>query len=935
MAKRVNYFLPFMRQGLATFANHQAAGKRLRVPISLKLEAFDETGAKNTAVAEQEAVLFGPGDVAGINPRIITRIAPAPYTNNFEDVLTPFIEFAEPDFLWRYSTRQTADGKNWLPWLALIILKSGDNAGDSEFIQLKNTRPGLPPSIQLKPDATLPDLRESWRWAHVHLIAREGASREQLIQELKRAPRQAACRLMSPRRLKPHTSYQAFLVPAYRLGADTALGLPNRAEDRKTLTWETPAAGAGLVLPYYFQWAFHTGTQGDFEYLVRKLQPRKLEGLGTRIINCSNPGYGLQPTPTDMNMEAPLKSLDTQYQPWGMDESDGTMPNATRTAMAALLNKSATLRVTPPVYGEWYVGKANEAQKVNAQRLDWLEEINLDFRHRAAAGLGVQFVKENQEQLMKAAWEQLSIVQEANRILNLGRFGRAVSNSMHKRLDQMKADHLWKMSLPLQNKILADTPERKTTIGASLRASNVSNKLAQAKVNKYLPDRHSGSRVSAGPPNTAPNFFTPIASFQLVNQVFKINGTIAPAPGGSAPVPPPEPQPAEANMFHELGKKMKTALNPKLTIQPRLAGRFKRLREQEIRQQQPGPAGISSSDDSLDPLRPVLWHPEFHQPMYRYLRDLSQEFILSGLEQILPDTIGLLATNRRFIEAFMLGINHEFAAELRWREFPTDMQGSYFRSFWDTSIYSVDDAEKAQFWAAAAGQSLREVIAAQFGQAYSPAEIEAAYAKNSPSETEIAIGQAYEAAIEKWLLTRDEDKDIARIADWQPNTRLGTHPASGSNGQSQLVLLVRGELLQKFGNTLIYLARRKPGEPDKPDFSASAKHTFPVFEGALPPDIVFLGFPILADEAGEYFLVFEERITELRFGLDSTAEGDGIENLSWEHFAIAEGDYLDGEQPEILRDTWNSAAFIGKAMLQKQVRVAVELARMLPETESE
>ena len=58
----------------------------------------------------------------------------------------------------------------------------------------------------------------------------------------------------------------------------------------------------------------------------------------------------------------------------------------------------------------------------------WLEELNLDFRHRAAAGLGVQFVKENQENLMKSAWEQLSKVKKVNQELNLGRFGREVSN---------------------------------------------------------------------------------------------------------------------------------------------------------------------------------------------------------------------------------------------------------------------------------------------------------------------------------------------------------------------------------------------------------------------------------------------------------------------------------------------------------------------------
>ena len=33
----------------------------------------------------------------------------------------------------------------------------------------------------------------------------------------------------------------------------------------------------------------------------------------------------------------------------------------------------------------------------------------------------------------------------------------------------------------------------------------------------------------------------------------------------------------------------------------------------------------------------------------------------------------------------MVGLNHEFARELLWREYPTDQRGSYFRQFWDPS----------------------------------------------------------------------------------------------------------------------------------------------------------------------------------------------------------------------------------------------------------
>jgi hypothetical protein len=51
------------------------------------------------------------------------------------------------------------------------------------------------------------------------------------------------------------------------------------------------------------------------------------------------------------------------------------------------------------------------------------------------------------------------------------------------------------------------------------------------------------------------------------------------------------------------------------------------------------------------------------------------------------NSITLLETNQKFIESYMVGLNHEFARELLWREYPTDQRGSYFRQFWDVSSF--------------------------------------------------------------------------------------------------------------------------------------------------------------------------------------------------------------------------------------------------------
>ena len=86
-----------------------------------------------------------------------------------------------------------------------------------------------------------------------------------------------------------------------------------------------------------------------------------------------------------------------------------------------------------------------------------------------------------------------------------------------------------------------------------------------------------------------------------------------------------------------------------------------------------------------DPLEPIMDAPEFPQPMYEALRDLSQDFLFPGLEHVPQNTVALLETNPKFVESFLVGLNAEMSRELLWRNYPTDQRGTYFRQFWDTS----------------------------------------------------------------------------------------------------------------------------------------------------------------------------------------------------------------------------------------------------------
>ncbi len=74
--------------------------------------------------------------------------------------------------------------------------------------------------------------------------------------------------------------------------------------------------------------------------------------------------------------------------------------------------------------------------------------------------------------------------------------------------------------------------------------------------------------------------------------------------------------------------------------------------------------------------------PDLSEPTYLQLSAISHDWLLPGLDQLPADTTTLVAANLEFIGAFLVGMNHELARELLWREYPTDQRGTYARQFW-------------------------------------------------------------------------------------------------------------------------------------------------------------------------------------------------------------------------------------------------------------
>jgi hypothetical protein len=345
----------------------------------------------------------------------------------------------------------------------------------------------------------------------------------------------------------------------------------------------------------------------------------------------------------------------------------------------------------------------------------------------------------------------------------------------------------------------------------------------------------------------------------------------------------------------------------------------------------------------------AMAYPELDAPMYKPLTDISSELFLPNLNLIEQNSITLLETNQKFIEAYMVGLNHEFARELLWREYPTDQRGSYFRQFWDvSSFFNSENLDNA---------TLKEKL-----------------------------------------------RDIPPLHRWSKSSDLGDHDHREQPGETEeeVVLVIRGELLKKYPTAVVYAHRACWQRKDDGTAADKTKHPCersgridntkerrlaplteaeeanpprqkvktPLYEAKVEPDIYFFGFDLTVTEAkggtGEnetddpgWFFVIKERPGEPRFGLDIERDGNlNVWNdLSWEDvlpgapagafiqmtnatpaFALTKptAPEVSEKLPQYEEDkfvAWNkdaSAADLAYVLYQVPVLIAVHAAEMLP-----
>jgi hypothetical protein len=254
------------------------------------------------------------------------------------------------------------------------------------------------------------------------------------------------------------------------------------------------------------------------------------------------------------------------------------------------------------------------------------------------------------------------------------------------------------------------------------------------------------------------------------------------------------PQTALAGGFNALAPTIVAALDPAVTTL--------RMANHRI-------TGLS--DTQAASLSDIMAAPDLSEPTCQALADISHDWLLPGIDSLPAGTTTLVESNRSFIGAFLVGVNHELARELLWAEYPTDQRGTYSRQFW------------------------------------------ARRATGTPADS----------------------YDLKQALNAAPLSTLEHLSELGGAAASPLVLVVKGALVQRYPGMLVTAAKTKlngsvraldPATEIQPDFMAKLEPDVLLigFESLSADGVRALA----GNEDTAWWFFFAEHFTEPRFGLD-------------------------------------------------------------------
>ena len=927
-------FLPWLRSGLATQITTRAVGglaphDTAAAAVSVLIRATGPDGESIEDVAGPDVRLRGPGEVIGIDAAQFIRHDPEPGATDAEPAYFALVEVAAPDLPWRFTPAAPGAADRLQPWFALVVVE--ERVG----VWLDDSGTRLPELHVDDPSAELPDLDQCWAWAHVHADHDLAAGVAAALQE---KPDAFRARLLCPRRLTAGRSWLACVVPTFEAGRRAGLGEPSGVDLGPA--WDA-ASSTEIRLPVYHSWRFATGERGDFESLVRRLRPRELPaGVGRRDLDLSDPGGGLPAVPgVVVSYQGGLVSPAGGPRPWPAEHRA-----ATKAALRDRLNRQARRGTAPVPYNALqddpavgppaYAAAQAQRRRVPAEGSPpvWFEQLATEPDRRAVAGLGAEVVRNDQEDLMAAAWEHAAGLREVNRTLTGARFAWEVAQIADPAFASLDDATILQVARPAMGR-LAD-PAGGTVRGAvaasALPADLLSGAFRRATrtVRAFTATaRQPGGgtlRVGSTAALTTAVLADPVGFVARWADAFPPLGTEvegALPEDLDLPVNPVRPRTVarggavgDPGATRELGDVQRAASTgydfprPEIDLDhgvlydgttdsiPDLADSVRSGLDQAgtiVAMIETRVTGLPSDRDHDVPAG-LTARPVFTTPMSQRLIALSAEYLVPGLGRVADNTLGLLQVNREFLEAFLTGFNHELGREFIWREYPARTSATWAQYFWDS------------------------------GPGGPP--------------------------------------DIAPIGAWDPALGIGGHPPADAPAEADLVLLIKGALPRRYPDLRVYAVEAEWAEGKRRERAGGAVAS-PLFASRLAPDAHFYGFGLTERQARGstdpgrrpgWFFVLEEQPRASRFGLDvpqerfrGTAPGNWSD-LSWAHLVgvddalpafadvtgpdwlIAAGQ-LPGNGPAGEPDAWGTgAAAMARITFQRPVRMLVHADAMLP-----
>jgi hypothetical protein len=969
MAVRV---VPWIRSGLALEVTKQATRGQtttVRATATVQVTATANDGDVTAAATERSIELFGPGDIAAIDEHQVRLRYPTPNAPDAEWNYFAFVEFHDADLPWRYSPAGPGTDGIAPPWLALVVVEEGVEAEFDSSARLPVLRVGS--AEHLPPPADL------WAWAHAFgegdPVADVGAF---------------SARVMCPRRLRPHRHWRACLVPAFRTGRNAGLGLP--PGDDPGPAWQPD--DSDVDLPVYATWTFHTGElDGTFLSLAQKLEPRELSpGVGVRELDLSTPGMPMPDAP-GARADFVGAMYSPQYDPSGRVTAD-------LDAFASIYRAEVSRGDDPPsepgasydaavddpvVRLPRYGSPQRRGEVLPADDDHWYATVNTDPGQRAVAALGASVVRNDQEDLLAAAWEHAASLTQINQSLQRARLAEEMAKQRTAKFRALDAGHQFQLSGPAVGRIQAGSLD----LADALAAAAISPVVAGGAFRRMTRPGGAFQRATTAQPATAtvpapaehfaaatlasgaaafatpaPKLLpagldigmrvdAPVVSTGVVDLDSFVTlgpGTLAPMGGGIGSIDVTWSAPTSTLTIGSTlaslgGSTAAGAAQPvTATLAPAAQPTTVVRRPAAVRRSASAAAATASAGASISGIGPVtrlggLLGPLTNEPFptgWAVDNNIPFDEVLPEIrERILDEITHLVATR---------------PADAVRRGTPAEPLPSFDTDVGDLLTSQIDPALGVRAWVDAHiarietdgartgvldnGTPIPTALTARPkfhvpmyerlralsveyvvpGVGSIPPNTVGALSVNNAFVESFLIGANHELSREFrwreypaplhltwfdqfWDVGPGGPADIAPIGSWKP-TELGSH----ARGGDRLVVLVHGELIDRFPNLSVYMVEAEQSGGER--VMADTEPQLPVFSGRLQHGLHFYGFELPAADKGQvdeaqfggthdqgWFFGLEEPPRSPRFGLN-VGEADDLGEvpaaafeLSWRH----------------------------------------------------